>query len=383
MKENWTYRKLGEVCESELGKTLNSAIDTGKMFPYLCAINVMWDKIDISSLKETRFEEPELERYSVRKGDLLVCEGGDIGRAAIWNKDYPIQYQNALHRLRFNEEIVPRFCLIFLKFLKEQGVLDAKYGKGVTIKHLVKSSLLSIPIPIPPLSEQERIVAELDLLSGIIEKKKEQLKEYEQLAQAIFYDMFGDPATNEKGWEVKKLGEVGDVVTGSTPSTNDVSNWDGDVNWVTPAELGEQLYYGETIRKLTNKGAKGLTMMPVRTVLLSSRAPIGKLAITTVPMCCNQGFKNIICQNDIINNVYLLYYMKYTMESIQALGRGATFKEVSKSAISSYKIILPPLSLQKHFAEKIEAIEKQKALIKQSIQETETLFNSRMDYYFG
>ena len=242
--------------------------------------------------------------------------------------------------------------------------------------------LKEINIPVPPLSEQQRIVSELDLLSSIIEKKKAQLKEYDQLTQSIFYDMFGDPSTNEKGWDVKKLGDVGIIVAGSTPSTNDESNWDGHVNWVTPAELGEQLYYGETARKLTDKGAKGLTMMPVGTVLLSSRAPIGKLAITTVPMCCNQGFKNIIC-NNTINNVFLYYYLKNTMDLVQALGRGATFKEVSKSAISSYKIILPPLSLQQSFAEKIETIEHQKALIQQSIAETETLFNSRMDYYFN
>ena len=99
-------------------------------------------------------------------------------------------------------------------------------------------------------------------------------------------------------------------------------------------------------------------------------------------MCCNQGFKNIICDNTI-NNVFLYYYLKYTMDLVQALGRGATFKEVSKTAISSYKVVIPPLSLQQEFAEKIEAIEKQKSLIQQSIKETETLFNSRMDYYFN
>lgn len=381
-KHGWTYKKLGEVCESELGKTLNSAKDTGKLYPYLCAVNVLWDRIDTSSLKETRFEETELERYSVKKGDLLICEGGDIGRAAIWNKEQPIQYQNALHRVRFNDEVLPRFCLMYLRCLKEKGILDGRYGKGVTIKHLVKSSLLSIPIPVPPIAEQERIVAELDLLQGIIEKKKEQLKAYDQLAQSIFYTMFGDPIDNPKGWEVKKLGEVGTIVAGSTPSTNDESNWDGDINWVTPAELREQLYYGETARKLTEKGAKGLTLMPVGTVLLSSRAPIGKLAITTSPMCCNQGFKNIICDN-VINNVFLYYYLKNTMDLIQALGRGATFKEVSKNAISSYKVLLPPLSLQEEFAEKVEAIEMQKALVQQSIEETQTMFDCTMDKYFG
>ena len=129
MREGWTYKKLGEVCESDLGKTLNSSKDTGEMRPYLCAINILWDKIDFTTLKQTRFEESELERYTVRKGDLLICEGGEIGRAAIWDKDYSIQYQNALHRVRFTDGVAPRFCLYFFMHLKKSGILDGRYGK--------------------------------------------------------------------------------------------------------------------------------------------------------------------------------------------------------------------------------------------------------------
>ena len=182
-------------------------------------------------------------------------------------------------------------------------------------------------------------------------------------------------------WPVKNLSEVGQIISGSTPSTTDNSNWDGAVNWVTPAELGEQLYYGETVRKLTEKGAKGLTLMPVGTILLSSRAPIGKLAITTVPMCCNQGFKNIIC-NDCINNVYLYFFLMLTMDNVKTLGRGATFKEVSKSAISTYKVVVPDISLQQSFASKIEYIEDAKASLNAQIKELQNLFAARMQYWF-
>ena len=130
---------------------MNQSKDKGALLPYLCSVNVLWDKFDFSTLKETRFEDSELERYSVKKGDLLICEGGDIGRAAIWNYDRVIQYQNALHRVRLKDSVLSRFLLLYLKHLKDSGELDSRYGKGVTIKHLVKSSLLSIPIPIPPL----------------------------------------------------------------------------------------------------------------------------------------------------------------------------------------------------------------------------------------
>ena len=171
-EKGWEVRKLGEVAESDLGKTLNQSKDTGTLYPYLCAINIQWNTVDLSTLKQTKFEDSELTRYSVRKGDLLICEGGDIGRSAIWKKDEPMLYQNALHRVRFGDSIHPRFCLQYLYILKINGILDSQYGKGVTIKHLVKSSLLSIPIIVPPLPLQHEFAAKIEA----IEKQKELIK---------------------------------------------------------------------------------------------------------------------------------------------------------------------------------------------------------------
>lgn len=166
--KNWEMKYLSEVCVSELGKTLNQKTDTGDLKPYLCAINVYWNQINLDILKEAKFEDSTFERYSVRKGDLLVCEGGDIGRCAIWDKDYPILYQNALHRIRFVADVVPIYCLFVLWYLKNHGILDNRYGKGVTIKHLVKSSLYSILIPVPPLSLQQSFADKI----ASIEKQK-------------------------------------------------------------------------------------------------------------------------------------------------------------------------------------------------------------------
>ena len=171
-EKGWEVKKLGEVCDSDLGKTLNQSKDTGELYPYLCAINIQWDRVDLSTVKQTKFEISELERYSVRKGDLLICEGGDIGRAAIWNNEEPMLYQNALHRVRFNGDMHPKFCLFYLRHLKDSGILDSRYGKGVTIKHLVKSSLLSIPIPLPPLPLQQSFATKI----AAIEKQKELIK---------------------------------------------------------------------------------------------------------------------------------------------------------------------------------------------------------------
>lgn len=383
-KQDWTYKKLGEVTTKISDGSHNppKGIDYSE-YPMLSSKNVFFDCFNYDSPRYLSKEEFDLEnkRTDISDGDILLTIVGTVGRTCcVKNPFIPFVLQRSVAVLKPKRSIIEsRFLMYALHSLSDFWNIEAK---GVAQKGIYLKQLATVPIPVPPLAEQERIVAELDLLQGIIEKKKEQLKAYDQLAQSIFYSMFGDPIDNPKGWEVKKLGEVGTIVAGSTPSTNDESNWDGDINWVTPAELREQLYYGETARKLTEKGAKGLTLMPVGTVLLSSRAPIGKLAITTSPMCCNQGFKNIICDN-IINNVFLYYYLKNTMDLIQALGRGATFKEVSKNAISSYKVFVPPLSLQQEFAEKIEAIERQKALVQQSIDETQTMFDYTMDKYFG
>lgn len=269
------------------------------------------------------------------------------------------------------QELNAKFLLYYLQWYKIPNLGYSRHYK----------LLKEIQIPLPPKSTQLSIVSELDKINELIHLKKEQLKDYDNLAQSIFYEMFGDPVENDKGWEVKKLGEVGQIVTGTTPSTNEESNWNGNINWVTPAELGTQLYYGETIRRISTNAAKKLTLMPVGTVLLSTRAPIGKLAITKVPMCCNQGFKNIICCQDL-NNIFLYFYLLLTMDKIKAMGRGATFKEVSKQAISHYLVPLPPLPLQHLFAQRIEQIERQKSAVTKAKTDLETLLASRMQHWF-
>ena len=385
MKQGWEIKKLGEVCESDLGKTLNQSKDKGELRPYLCAINVLWDKFDFTTLKETRFEEYELERYSVRKGDLLICEGGDIGRAAIWEYDDIIQYQNALHRVRLDKNVNSRFLLLYLRHLKNSGELDTKYGKGVTIKHLVKSSLLSIPVPIPPREEQERIVAELDCLSGVIEKKREQLRELDALAQSIFYQMFGDPITNEKGWEVKKLGEVCDIYRGGSPRPIE-QYLGGNIPWIKigDAVFGTDIYLTKTKEHIIEEGLKKTRFIHSGSLIFANcGVSLGFARIITFDGCIHDGwlaFDNI--SNDI-NKIFLLKSLNFCTQYFRETAPDGTQPNLNTGIMKAFAQIIPPLTLQQEFADKIEAIEKQKELIKQSITQTEELFNSRMDYYFN
>ena len=182
---------MGEIGVSELGKTLNSNKDTGELTPYLCSINIHWKYINLEEVKKTRFTKEEQEKYILSKNDLLVCEGGDIGRCFVWNFPIPMYYQNALHRIRFYNEINPFFFKFAIEHYKNIHILD-KYSKGVTIKHLTKIALHSICFPLPPLAEQHRIVEKIEELLALVddlETNKTDLQSYIKQAKSKVLEM--------------------------------------------------------------------------------------------------------------------------------------------------------------------------------------------------
>ena len=182
-----------------------------------------------------------------------------------------------------------------------------------------------------------------------------------------------------------KLGEVCTIVSGSTPKTSVTSYWDGNIKWITPAELNEDTFYiMDSVRHITEEGKEktGLSYLPTGTVILSSRAPIGKTAIAGCEMCCNQGFKNLIC-SDAIYNEYLYFFLKSKTDYLNSLGRGATFKEISKSIVESIEIPLPEVNQQKEIAEKFKKLEQLISLRKQQLAKLDELVKARFVEMFG
>jgi len=182
-----------------------------------------------------------------------------------------------------------------------------------------------------------------------------------------------------------KLGEVCTIVSGSTPKTSVTSYWDGNIKWITPAELNEDTFYiMDSVRHITEEGKEktGLSYLPTGTVILSSRAPIGKTAIAGCEMCCNQGFKNLIC-SDAIYNEYLYFFLKSKTDYLNSLGRGATFKEISKSIVENIEIPLPGVNQQKEIAEKFKKLEQLISLRKQQLAELDELVKARFVEMFG
>jgi len=173
--ENWEWVRMSDIAVSELGKTLDKGKNSGSPYNYLCAFNVKWCSFDLSVVKKILLENDELERYKVRKGDLLICEGGDVGRAAIWESDNDIYYQNALHRVRFKNDINQYFYLYVLQYYKSLGMIDDVSG-GVTIKHFTQNSMKKLSFPLPPYQEQQRIVAKIEELFAVLDRIKESIE---------------------------------------------------------------------------------------------------------------------------------------------------------------------------------------------------------------
>ena len=163
LPDSWKWTTLPTIASIDLGKTLDRAKNTGKLYPYLRSVNVQWGSVDLTDVKEMRFEDSEIEKYTVTKHDLLICEGGDVGRCCVWTDEKDFLYQNALHRVRMYADLNPHFYQYVLMAYEAQGVLK-RISTGVTIKHLTGNTLSQMPVPLPPIAEQQRIVERINSL---------------------------------------------------------------------------------------------------------------------------------------------------------------------------------------------------------------------------
>lgn len=207
-KTAWPIVQLGDVADLSLGKMLDAAKNKGEPHYYLRNPNVRWFGFDLSDLRQMPFEERELDRFALVPGDVVICEGGEAGRAAIWEGHVPnIKFQKAIHRVRTGPRLLNRFLVHRLKHDYDSGRL-ADYYTGATIKHLTGQDLSRYRFPLPPVEEQRRIAAILDKADVLRAKRREASAKLDQLLQSAFLDMFGDPVTNTMAWPTVRFGDV-------------------------------------------------------------------------------------------------------------------------------------------------------------------------------
>lgn len=367
MREGWEYKKLGEVCNIICGQDYKNVESPDGKYPIYGTGGIMG----------------YANQYRCPACSVIVGRKGSINNPIYVEENY-WNVDTAFGIVPSKENLFPKFFFYFCK-----NYDFTKHNVAVTIPSLRRIDLLKILTPVPSLPEQERIVSELDLLSSIIEKKKAQLQEYDQLAQSIFYDMFGDPVTNEKGWEVKKIGDVCTEIKYGTSKPacengkykylrmgNISTNGELDLSDLKTIDIPDEevekyiVRFGDILFNRTNS----LDLIG-KTCMFDLEEPMiiaGYIIRVKLSKCITPRY---------VAKMFNLPSMKLLLKK---MAKGAVNQaNINSKELASIKVPLPPLSLQQQFAEKIEAIEKQKEQIKQSIAEVETLFNSRMDYYFN
>lgn len=262
-------------------------------------------------------------------------------------------------------QIVPKYFYYFLLNIKLRTLGYARHYR------LLREQNISYPIDI---SEQKRIVKILDKAFEDIEKIKENAKQNLQNSKSLFQSYLNKLFTeNTKDWKEKKIEEVCDIISGTTPDTHNKLYWNGRNFWITPAEINEKfVYINNTERKITDLAVKecSLRKMPKGTIIFSSRAPIGKIAISNIDLYCNQGFKNFICSQDILNT-FLYYFLLCKKQYIISLGKGTTFKEVSKKIVANIQINFPNISIQKQIVKKLD-------MLQEKTKKLEEIYNKKL-----
>lgn len=395
MKQGWTYKKLGEVT------TTINGLWTGKKPPFINVAvirNTNFTKDCKLDMTNVAYLDVEQKQYNSRKllpGDIIIEKSGGsdkqpVGRPVLFDiSEGEYSFSNFTSTLRINnaDEIIPQFlyCALYSAYLR--GETFKLQSKTTGIHNLDFKGYNRLPIPIPSLSEQQSVVAELDKINELISLKKAQLSDLDRLTQSIFYDMFGDPVENEKEWEVKTFGELGTIERGAGISKKDF------VDEGLPC-----IHYGQLHTILGPTTKHHYASIPKSLLPKYKIAHTGDLimAITSedVEGSCKStawlGDYDIVIGSDAAilhheqNGTFLSYYTmtKAFFNEKAKYAKGFKVTHISTKEIESIPVYLPPLSLQQEFANRIEAIEQQKQYINSTINELETLLASRMQYWF-
>ena len=381
MKQKWEYKKLGDVATFINGYPFKPSEWTTEGLPIIRIQNLN------NPFAEYNYFDKTLDgRYIVKSGDVLISWSGTLG-VYEWSGKQALLNQH-IFKVLFDKGKINK---AYFKYVVSSRIEEMKSKvHGITMQHITKGDFDKTTIPVPPLDEQQRIVAELDLLTEVIDKRRMQLKELDTLAQSIFYDMFGDPIENEKGWEVKKLGDVCVSITDGDHMPPPKS--ESGVPFLTISDIDKEN------RQLNFENTFFVPQSYFESLKEDRVARIGDLLYTVtgsygIPVvvsenrdfCFQRHIALIRPQKDKLNTNFLCYWALCKSVKLMADGfaTGIAQKTVGLGSIRKFTVILPPLALQQSFADKIQSIEKQKSVINQSIVDTQKLLDYTMDKYFG
>ncbi|WP_024989543.1 restriction endonuclease subunit S [Segatella albensis] len=379
MREGWEQYRFDEVFNLQMGKTPDR-----KTPQYFGGDNV-WVSIrdlvkkEIFDSNEHITDEAILASNirQVKKGTVIMSFKLTVGKCAIAGKDLYTNEAIIAFNLKEGYEIIPNFLYYYLQGYKWEGANKAVMGLTLN-----KATISKHKIAFPPLSTQQSIVSELDKINELISLKKSQLEDLDSLAQSIFYDMFGDPVENEKGWATEVIGKIAPCVS----YKGEIVSKEGKY-WLLNLDMVESMTGRVIDRKYVEKSKIGNSTFTFNedNVLYSKLRPyLNKVVIPNGNGYCTSELLPLLPDKKHLNRIFLAFVLrnKSFVDFINIKVAGAKMPRVSMTDFRNFKLILPPLPLQQTFAERISAIEQQKLQISSTIKTLETLLASRMQYWF-
>ena len=384
MREGWEYKRLGELCDIVMGQSpMGNSINENNGIEFHQGKTNFGDKF----LMESGIYTTSPIRIAEKK-TILLCVRAPVGIINITERQVCIGRGLSSLKPRLGLELL----YLYYCLLSKQNYFESN-STGSTFKAISSKVINNTIIQFPSKSTQLSIVSELDKLNELIRIKKEQLKDYDTLAQSIFYEMFGDPVENEKGWKVKKLGELcSKIGSGATPRGGNESYKDEGISLIRSLNVYNNEFRRKDLAYIDDEQAAALsnvTILEDDVLLNITGASVARCCIVPsdlLPARVNQH----VCIIRPLDNVLVPIFLNKVLTNISyqirllalARSKGATREALPKSVVDSLLIPLPPLPLQHSFAQKIEQIEQQKAAIQKTITDLETLLAARMQYWF-
>ena len=376
MKSSVTYSKLSTLCKVQNGYAFDSKLFTSDS-------NDM-PLVRIRDIKtgqtETFYKGNYSQEYVLHNGDYIIGMDGEFNITE-WQGGDALLNQRVCRIIVSSNKLLPKYVLYFLPIPLRKIEDETPF---VTVKHLSSKKLNDIIIPVPSIEEQQRIVDELDLLTGIIDKKNAQLRDMDALEQSIFYEMFGDPITNEKGWPVCHLEEIASSQIGLTYKPKNVSDT-GTVVLRSSNIQNSLIDLNDIVR--VNCDIKEKQFVREGDILMCSRNGsfrlVGKVAkIQNLPERMSYGAFMTTIRSDY--NDYLFGFFKTPAFRAQlGLAKTATINQITVKMLNAIQLPVPPKDIQASFAERISHISSQQNAIIESLKDIQHLFDSRMSLYFG
>lgn len=400
----WEINRVDSAFDIQQGKQVSSRNRDGEhQRPFLRTKNVFWNRLELSDLDAMHFSEAEQTRLELRANDLLVCEGGSIGRTALWNNEVEgCLYQNHLHRLRVKDHKAdPQFSVYWLWYAFDVAKLYFGRGNVTTIPNLSQSKLAELPMALPPLSEQKKIAHILSTVQRAIEAQERIIQTTTELKKALMHKLFteglprrslgeGGPPRHEpqkqteigpvpESWEVVEISDLGKCVTGSTPKTSVPSFYNPpSEDFIAPADLGARRYVYDSEKKISPEGMATIRPIPKNAVMcVCIGSSIGKVGMSyRENSATNQQINSIICREGR-DPEFVYFLLSYRSEYWKSFATFGPVPILSKGRFSTIVVPIPSsLEDQQAIAKPLVALEAKIEVAEKKVAALQDLFRT-------